>query len=586
MRSRFRHFRPPALHELDRHRPINAASLQAAGLQVWFPTLVSVGDAELLRDVVGGADATLTNGPAWSNHELFGPCLSFDGSDDHLVTGDTSSGNGSTALTVSAWVMTSTVSTQRTIARRQDGSGTGVWALGAGWTANKAEFYINDGTWRGSGGGTTSINDGQPHLLTGTYDGAAIRIYVDGVLESSSAATGTLDSRSVATTIGAYTHAGVGEVWSGLIADLRIYARALAAAEIWQLWEPATRWELYRPAPVIVALAEEQTQGASHAVSGSTAQATVVCAAAGVSAATSGSESDAVLFQVRMASRAVAASTAEAIVVRGVSGVSDGSAGSHSAAKRIAAVLHTESAGRSTSACSGRRRRFSEGVSIASSGESAATAINRARGVGRSRAWSVGIVVSSLRRRLGRGTSDAVAHSASEAKELSFASGVSRGASGSASSALRRRRLVNETGISHGFAGGTLSPLLLKSASGTSIASSSGIATGARRARPLRALSHAAGAGLANGRTASVARGRAAAVAGGSAQVVRAIVASYTSSVAAAGGSSSIPLARRRASGRSDAVATSRAIAVSFGHRKLSASVRSYARLSAKVLVR
>ena len=40
---------------------------------------------------------------------------------------------------------------------------------------------------------------------------------------------------------------GYGNSFYGLLSDVRIYNRALSAAEVWQQWAPQTRWELYRP---------------------------------------------------------------------------------------------------------------------------------------------------------------------------------------------------------------------------------------------------------------------------------------------------------------------------------------------------
>ena len=35
--------------------------------------------------------------------------------------------------------------------------------------------------------------------------------------------------------------------FTGKIGDVRIYNRALSPAEIWAMYDPATRWELYAP---------------------------------------------------------------------------------------------------------------------------------------------------------------------------------------------------------------------------------------------------------------------------------------------------------------------------------------------------
>ncbi len=71
---------------------------------------------------------------------------------------------------------------------------------------------------------------GSWYHLAGVYDGLAVRIYVNGVLESSSVFSGTLLQTTQPLCVGRYGN--VGEAVNGFIDDLRIYNRALTAAEI------------------------------------------------------------------------------------------------------------------------------------------------------------------------------------------------------------------------------------------------------------------------------------------------------------------------------------------------------------------
>lgn len=99
----------------------------------------------------------------------------------------------------------------------------------------------------GSSGNTSYVQASrpsidEPHLITGTVvDGGAWKIYIDG-LEG-----GSTSSRSISATagrdweIGSYTNLE----WEGLIWDVRIYNRALSAREVWEMYNPATRFDLY-----------------------------------------------------------------------------------------------------------------------------------------------------------------------------------------------------------------------------------------------------------------------------------------------------------------------------------------------------
>ena len=90
----------------------------------------------------------------------------------------------------------------------------------------------------------TSITDGQWRLVTGTYDGSTIRMYVDGQMETSTPYTAGYESNTAALQIGHYyyPYSGRHDVsLNGAIDDVRIYNRALSAAEVEALVpEPAT----------------------------------------------------------------------------------------------------------------------------------------------------------------------------------------------------------------------------------------------------------------------------------------------------------------------------------------------------------
>lgn len=76
---------------------------------------------------------------------------------------------------------------------------------------------------------TGSYSTGIWYFVVGTYDGSNERIYVNGVLSNTCAVTGNQDTSSDARIIGEI--AGM-DYFSGLIENVRIYNRALSAAEI------------------------------------------------------------------------------------------------------------------------------------------------------------------------------------------------------------------------------------------------------------------------------------------------------------------------------------------------------------------
>jgi len=87
----------------------------------------------------------------------------------------------------------------------------------------------------------TSVVTGRWYHAVGTYDGATLKFYQDGVLASSTATAITMGSQVAPLLIGAgyYANSKVDFV-NGLIDDVRVYNRALTAGEVAQLYHLGT----------------------------------------------------------------------------------------------------------------------------------------------------------------------------------------------------------------------------------------------------------------------------------------------------------------------------------------------------------
>jgi chitodextrinase len=177
-------------------------------------------------------NGTLINGPTWTaGHSGF--AVNLDGVNDYISAGGIVALNGLTAVTVSAWVKGSVGSTSAAgIIAAKD------MAFDLLVTGHKAAFVVKSGsTWYRASAATTLVDDGQYHFLAGVYDGAILRIYVDGALEGSlSIGARTLNSPTTALQVGSCAGSSScdssGEVWRGAIDDVRVYKRALTASEI------------------------------------------------------------------------------------------------------------------------------------------------------------------------------------------------------------------------------------------------------------------------------------------------------------------------------------------------------------------
>lgn len=95
--------------------------------------------------------------------------------------------------------------------------------------------------------GTTLINDNKWHIVVGTYDGETLRLYIDGILDTVSVyvgITGSLKVSTCAVQVGRAVRTP-SRLLLGIVNDVRIYNRALNAAEIKRLSESElmlTRW--------------------------------------------------------------------------------------------------------------------------------------------------------------------------------------------------------------------------------------------------------------------------------------------------------------------------------------------------------
>jgi hypothetical protein len=187
--------------------------------------------------------------PVWTSGKR-GKALQFDGSTNYVNMGNITAMNGLTKITVSAWIKSSSagVNTQgQGVEVLQKSactgiSGDGPFELYIGQGVNKAEFGVYAPGGTNSDQSTTNVDDGTWHLLTGEYDGSNVTIWVDGVQQGTptSLVGATLTNTTHAFGFSGYCDGGVGNVYNGIIDDVRVYNRALSATEIAGLYNQGT----------------------------------------------------------------------------------------------------------------------------------------------------------------------------------------------------------------------------------------------------------------------------------------------------------------------------------------------------------
>ena len=168
---------------------------------------------------------TLTNGPTWqtSSNCKSGKCLSFDGTNDYIDLN--ASASYANTLTVTAWVFHNSASGWDDIVAGGCGS------ILFGFSSNVLNFGgqcnnpFNPITY------ATNINSAWHHVA-GVYNGSTASLYVDGTLVNSASRSGSFSN--FAPNIGASGDSA--ESFYGSIDEVRIYNRALSAAEVLNLY--------------------------------------------------------------------------------------------------------------------------------------------------------------------------------------------------------------------------------------------------------------------------------------------------------------------------------------------------------------
>jgi cytochrome c peroxidase len=166
-------------------------------------------------------------GAAWQPAGRFGGALSFDGVDDMMSALSSASLALTNRFTLEAWVKPSV--TGGAVFAKENASGLD-YALYAGNTQALPAALARVGTAEKSVAGPAALPAGQWSHLAATYDGTNLRLYVNSVLVRTTAMSGTLSTSALPLRIGGSTVRG--ELFRGLVDEVRIYNRALTAAQI------------------------------------------------------------------------------------------------------------------------------------------------------------------------------------------------------------------------------------------------------------------------------------------------------------------------------------------------------------------
>jgi chitodextrinase len=208
---------------------VSVSAQQAAGPSTGLVAAYSLneGSGTTVGDSSGNSNTGTITGATWTTAGKYGSALSFNGTNAKITINNSPSLNLTTGMTLEAWVNPAVKppNWQSIIDKDVDNyylmAGSALASPASGGTFSVG---VNQNVF-----GRSSLAANTWVHLAATYDGTAVRLYVNGVLVSSQAQTGAIVASTKAIHIGADFY---GEYFNGVIDEARIYNRALSQAEI------------------------------------------------------------------------------------------------------------------------------------------------------------------------------------------------------------------------------------------------------------------------------------------------------------------------------------------------------------------
>jgi hypothetical protein len=192
------------------------------------------GSGSTAQDRSGGGLHGTISGAIWTTGGRFGGALSFDGVNDWVTVADANALDLTTGMTLEAWVYptASGGGSWRNVLIKERASSE-VYNLYSNMPGNIPTVYVVRAAQPGTplnASGTSAVPLNTWTHLAATHDGTTLRLYVNGVQVGTRAVSGALLTSTGALRIGG--NSLWGEFFQGRIDEIRIYNRALSAAQI------------------------------------------------------------------------------------------------------------------------------------------------------------------------------------------------------------------------------------------------------------------------------------------------------------------------------------------------------------------
>ena len=171
-----------------------------------------------------------------------GRCWLFDGTNDYGTITNATLSDRTNPLTITAWIKTTSDTTNQTILGCGDASLNNAYALTYGYTDGKLEFW-HDGSVAVAASSIQSLAGSWHHIAvvrSGSAGNWTITFYVDGVAAGN--ATTSTNPNGTGTqvfSIGRWGSYAAGLFFSGSIRDVRVYSAAKNATEVSAIYNQA-----------------------------------------------------------------------------------------------------------------------------------------------------------------------------------------------------------------------------------------------------------------------------------------------------------------------------------------------------------
>ena len=178
-------------------------------------------------------NGTINGTPQWIN-VTGGKALQFDGTDDYVNAGNTSSLAFSGSVSISAWINFSNFNNSSATVVSMHSSLKG-YAIIKDTNSNTLGFWCSDGS-DDIGVSTNTLSANTWYHIVGTNDGSTSRIYVNGSLANSTSQGGAASSTGDLKIGMSSDETASSRYWNGYIDEVAVWNDALTAAEVTALY--------------------------------------------------------------------------------------------------------------------------------------------------------------------------------------------------------------------------------------------------------------------------------------------------------------------------------------------------------------